>query len=70
MTDKSVVLETLAEPLRAYLAGTGPTPSSGAMVTFQTAYIRECKLDRNADYSDYSQLLDDVVAKRSARVST
>lgn len=64
MADKSTILETLAEPLRDYLEDKGPVPTSGALVTFQSAYLKECKLDRTKDYSKYSKLLDDVIAKK------
>lgn len=67
MSDKSPILETLAEPLRDYLGGKGTLPTKGALITFQESYLKECKRDRTKDFSQYSKLLDDVVEKKNAR---
>lgn len=66
MSDKSTILETLAEPLRDYLEDKAPVPTSGALVTFQSAYLKESKLHRDKDFSAYSKLLDDVIARKNA----
>lgn len=66
MSDISEILETLAEPLQKYLQDKGPVPTPGALVTYQAAYLKETKRNRDKDYSDYSRLLDDVVAKKNA----
>lgn len=66
MTDTTDTLETLAQPLRDYLAEKAPVPTTGALVTFQAAYLKDAKRHRDKDLSHYAQLLDDVVARRNA----
>lgn len=64
MTTELHKLDAIAEHLQSYLDGdTIKPPSEETLRTFQNAYIRETKLQRNTNLSSYSELLDNVIAK-------